>query len=290
MADQKSNSPEIKPPWLKVRAGGNKKYLEVQSLLRQYNLHTVCQEANCPNRGECFSAGTATFLIMGPNCTRHCTFCNVTPGTICPIDQDEPDNVARAVDILGLNHAVITSVTRDDLTDGGAMHFARVIEAIRELSRKITIEVLTPDFKGNREDIKTVLEARPDVFNHNIETVPQLYDEVRPQADYRRSLGVLEFASARGTSAVKSGVMVGLGETLPELYRTFEDLASAGVEYLTIGQYLAPSGKHHPVIKYYHPREFESLAASAAGCGIKSIFSAPLVRSSYHAAEQFRRQ
>lgn len=286
--ETKSKIKNTKPPWLKVKACGNSKYLEVQSLLKKYNLHTVCQEANCPNRGECFSSGTATFLIMGPNCTRNCTFCNVTHGNMTPLDDQEPAHVARTVAILDLEHAVITSVTRDDLPDGGAGQFAAVIVAIRELERPVTVEVLTPDFRGRLEHVKTVLDARPDVFNHNVETVPRLYRGVRPGADYHRSLDVLKYASDDGRAGVKSGLMVGLGESKDELYEVFTDMNTAGVEYLTIGQYLSPSKKHHPVIKYYHPAEFDDLAAKARETGIKSVFSAPLVRSSYHAREQYR--
>ncbi|PKK83425.1 MAG: lipoyl synthase [candidate division Zixibacteria bacterium HGW-Zixibacteria-1] len=279
-----------KPPWLKVRACGNHKYLEVQSLLKEHNLHTVCQEANCPNRGECFSSGTATFLIMGPNCTRNCSFCNVTPGQAAPIEDEEPARVARTVEILGISHAVITSVTRDDLPDGGAGQFAKVIRAIRELKRDISIEVLTPDFKGIFDQVGIVLDAGPDIFNHNVETVPRLYRTVRPGAVYRRSLEVLRYAADDARAAVKSGLMVGLGETEAELLEVFADLHTAGVAFLTIGQYLSPSKKHHPVIRYYHPSEFEALASKARETGIKSVFSGPLVRSSYHAGEQYRQQ
>ncbi len=288
MTESKFHIPQNKPSWLKVKACGNRKYLEVQTLLKEYNLHTVCQEANCPNRGECFSAGTATFLLMGPNCTRSCTFCNVTHGNIRPPDSNEPAHIARAVDLLDLRHAVITSVTRDDLPDGGAGQFAAVIKAIRELGKSITIEVLTPDFMGRRRDVLTVLDARPDVFNHNVETVPRLYPEVRPQADFNRSLEVLRTASESDGIAVKSGLMVGLGETKGELADVFGRLRSVGVQYLTIGQYLAPSRFHHPVIKYYHPSEFNELEAAARKAGIEHVFSAPLVRSSYHAMKQFR--
>lgn len=290
MLRSNQNSVAIKPPWLKVRACGNEKYLQVQSILRRHHLRTVCEEANCPNRGECFSSGTATFLIMGPNCTRNCTFCNVTHGPIMPLDPEEPKNVARSVKIMELNYAVVTSVTRDDLLDGGASHFARVIEAIRAEDKNTKIEVLTPDFEGRREDVKAVLMARPDVFNHNVETVPRLYKQIRPQADYRRSLEVLRIAADCGGVLVKSGLMVGVGETAGEIIQVFKDLSAVGVECLTIGQYLAPSRKHHPIEKYYAPPEFDGLAEQAFECGIKSIFSAPLVRSSYHAGELYRKQ
>ncbi len=276
-----------KPSWLKVKACGNKKYLEVQALLKKHDLHTVCQEANCPNRGECFSAGTATFLIMGPNCSRNCAFCNVHHAKCSPLDPSEPANIARTVEILKLKYAVVTSVTRDDLIDGGAAHFAQVIEAIRQLSFDCGIEVLTPDFLGVEKDIFTVLDACPDIFNHNVETVPRLYDTVRPQADYHRSLSVLKTVADYGKTAVKSGIMVGLGEMPEELTELFDDLKAAGVQMLTIGQYLSPSKEHHPVIKYYHPDEFKEFALMARKAGLDKVFSGPLVRSSYHAEEQY---
>jgi len=281
---EKMNS---KPPWLKVRPCGDKRYLEVRSLLKEHNLHTVCQEANCPNRGECFSSGTATFLILGPNCTRNCRFCNITHGNLSAIDKYEPENIARTIDILGIKHAVITSVTRDDLPDGGAGQFAAVIKTVRALGKNITIEVLTPDFKGSCENVEKVIMAAPDVFNHNIETVPRLYKSVRPGANYNRSLVVLGVAAKAKKSAIKSGLMVGLGETETELIRVFADLKSAGVDYLTIGQYLPPSKDHYPVIKYYHPLEFSRLAVKAKQSGIKSVLSGPLVRSSYHAEKLY---
>ena len=279
-----------KPSWLKVRACGDKKYLEVLSLIKDNHLHTVCQEANCPNRGECFSSGTATFMILGRHCTRNCRFCNVAHGKADPVDVDEPVHVARAVAILGLKHAVITSVTRDDLPDGGAGQFAAVIRAIRQASPATTVEVLTPDFRGDHDSLRLVFEARPDVFNHNLETVPRLYRQVRPGADYRRSLEVLRAGAAFGIEAVKSGLMVGLGELVDELDDVFGDLAAHGVGYLTIGQYLTPSAAHHPIEKYYTPEEFTDLARRARAAGLKSVFSGPLVRSSYHAGEQFRPQ
>jgi len=282
--------PIAKPPWLKVKAYGNKKYLEVRTLSKEHNLHTVCQEANCPNRGECFTSGTATFLIMGPNCSRNCSFCNVTHSACQPLDSTEPDNVARTVELLKLKHAVITSVTRDDLPDGGANHFRSVIKCLKRLDQDLTIEVLTPDFQGVEADIETVLSAEPDVFNHNIETVPRLYKTVRPQANYAQSLKVLKFASEYNHSIVKSGLMVGLGEQMDELDQVFIDLSKNGVVMLTIGQYLAPSLSHHPVISYYHPDQFDQLAIMAREAGIKSVFSGPLVRSSYHAGHQFRQQ
>ena len=275
-----------KPDWLKVKAFGGKKYLEVMSLIKENNLHTVCQEANCPNRGECFTSGTATFLIMGPNCTRNCRFCDIATGKTTPLDPTEPLRVARAVKLMKLEHAVITSVNRDDLPDGGAIQFVRVIRTLRRQDNKLTIEVLTPDFRGNEEAILAVLDASPDVYNHNVETVPRLYRTVRPAAKYEQSLRLLELISGQHVS-VKSGLMVGLGETVTELEQVFKDMRQVGVEFLTIGQYLSPSKKHHPVIKYYSPSEFDQLADSARRCGIENVYSGPLVRSSYHAGEKF---
>ena len=277
-----------KPPWLRRKLPTGPVYEQVRALIRNGELHTVCQEANCPNRGECFSSGTATFLIMGPNCTRRCRFCNVAGGAVGQLDREEPQRVAKTVKIMKLKHAVVTSVTRDDLPDGGAGHFAEVIRAIRARCPGTTIEVLTPDFKGALPALNAVFAERPEVFNHNLETVKRLYPEVRPQAVYARSLAVPAAARAYGDMVVKSGLMVGLGETVEELADAFDDLAHAGVESLTIGQYLAPSKNHHPVVKYYHPDEFSSLAVVATKAGIRQVFAGPLVRSSYHAGEQFR--
>lgn len=289
MAGMERHRETGKPPWLKVTACGGRRYLEVLSLIREKHLHTVCQEANCPNRGECFSSGTATFMILGRDCTRRCTFCNVRHGRPSAVDPAEAERVAEAASVLELRHVVVTSVTRDDLDDGGAEHFARVIGELRVRCPGASVEVLTPDFKGVEKDIETVLRAGPEVFNHNVETVPELYGEVRPGADYDCSLGVLRSASAAGAAAVKSGVMVGLGESRAQLLRVFRDLQAAGVQYLTIGQYLSPSRAHHPVIRYYHPSEFDDLAAAAEGAGIEHVYSGPLVRSSYHAGEQYFR-
>ncbi len=225
---------------------------------------------------------------MGPNCTRNCRFCNVKGGAVYELDPKEPSRVAEAVKIMKLKHAVVTSVTRDDLPDGGAEHFAEVIRAVRAESPGTTIEVLTPDFKGSSEALNTVFAESPEVFNHNVETVKRLYPDVRPQAVYERSLAVLASARAFGSMVVKSGLMVGLGETEDELNTTFYDLNKAGVESLTIGQYLAPSKKHYPIKKYYHPDEFKSMAEMAELAGIRHVFAGPLVRSSYNAAEQFK--
>jgi lipoic acid synthetase len=273
-----------RPPWLKVKAFGGEKYLKVRSELRGLKLHTVCEEANCPNRGECFSSGTATFLLLGPACTRNCRFCNVLGGSPQPVDPQEPDRVAEMARRLKLRHVVVTSVTRDDLPDQGAGQFALTIRKIRRTLPEASIEVLTPDFGGREELLSIVLSERPDVFNHNVETVPELYGAVRPQADYRRSLEVLKsVARFPGESIVKSGLMVGLGESVDQLEAVFADLATVGTEVLTIGQYLAPSKAHHPIDRYYHPQEFAALAQTARRSGIPTVVAAPLVRSSYKA-------
>lgn len=270
-----------KPSWLTVRPFAGSRFSEVAGLLKSQGLFTVCQEANCPNRGECFNRGTATFLIMGPTCTRDCRFCNVRPGRSQPLNPTEPDLVAEAVARMGLKHAVVTSVTRDDLTDGGSAHFAATIRAIRRQSPNCTIEVLTPDFRGSKEALATVLDALPNVFNHNVETVPRLYPAVRPSADYRRSLDVLTGAAGFGKVAVKSGLMVGLGESVEELRQVFADLSKASVSLLTIGQYLSPSAAHYPVDRFVRPEEFDRLATLAKEAGISHVFAGPLVRSSY---------
>ncbi len=275
-----------KPSWLKVTAFGGSDFNRVSSLLKTYGLNTVCQEANCPNRGECFNRGTATFLILGPLCTRNCRFCDVRPGRPPQPDPDEPYRVAEAARQLALTYVVVTSVTRDDLPDGGAGQFAATIRAIREALPKSRVEVLTPDFKGVVRALDIVMAAKPDVFNHNLETVPRLYADVRPGADYRRSLKLLSDARLRFGAMTKSGVMVGLGETSEELQKVFDDLAANHVSLLTIGQYLSPSRDHLPVERYVPPEEFDALAEMAKSSGIKKVFSAPLVRSSYHADEQ----
>lgn len=270
-----------KPPWLKVKGFGGEKFNGVAGLLKQYGLNTVCQAANCPNRGECFSRGTATFLILGPLCTRNCRFCDVQPGKPGYPDPSEPSRVAAAALKLKLRHVVVTSVTRDDLPDGGANQFAEAIRAIRGHLPASTIEVLTPDFKDARGALDAVMEAGPDVFNHNLETVPRLYAPVRPGADYQRSLELLRDAHDRFSAITKSGLMVGLGETTEELEDVFIDLAKHHVSVLTIGQYLSPSKEHLPVARYVPPDEFDHLAELARAAGIRRVFSGPLVRSSY---------
>lgn len=255
-------------------------------LLEELDLHTVCQSAKCPNRGECFSDGTATFLIMGGVCTRNCRFCAVESRVPEPLDADEPRRVAEAAARMGLRHVVITTVTRDDLDDGGAAHFVAVIEAVRDTLPETTIEVLTSDFGGNLDSVATVAAALPDVFNHNVETVPRLYPEVRPEADYRRSLAVLEHVrTLQPNVPTKSGLMLGLGETEAEVVEVLADLRGHGVSMVTLGQYLRPSPAHLPVAEFVEPSAFDTLADEARRLGFTAVASAPFVRSSYHAGE-----
>lgn len=275
-----------RPHWLKVKLPTGANFHQVNQLVRNSNLSTVCQSARCPNIGECWSRKTATFMIMGDICSRNCGFCAVTPGKTRPLDPQEPELVAKAVKELNLRYAVITSVTRDDLKDGGAGHFAAVITAIRELTPGCKIEVLIPDFGGQEQPLQTVLAAGPDVLNHNLETVPRLYKTVRPQAIYERSLELLQRA-ARAGALTKSGIMVGLGETLAEIEQTMDDLIAVGCRMLTIGQYLPPSKNHLPVTRFYSPDEFEQLRSTGLGKGFLQVEAGPLVRSSYHADEQF---
>jgi lipoic acid synthetase len=281
-----------KPHWLRRRLPNGPEYEQVRALIDKGRLHTVCQEAACPNQFECFSNHTATFLIMGDRCTRNCRFCNVESGRVPePLDADEPARVAEAVEQLGLHYVVITSVTRDDLTDGGAGHFAATIHEIRKRRPDSVIEVLVPDFMGDATALRTVLDAGPDVLNHNIETVARLYPQVRPQAVYQRSLALLEAASRyRPAIPPKSGLMVGLGETLQEIRQTLSDLQQSGCRYLTIGQYLQPTTDHLPVRRYVTPEEFEQLGKIARGMGFEAVASGPFVRSSYHAQEMHCRQ
>jgi lipoic acid synthetase len=253
----------------------------VSGLLNDLHLNTVCQEANCPNRGECFNRGTAVFLLMGPVCTRNCGFCNVQTGKPKPLDPQEPNRVAEASRRMSLRHVVITSVTRDDLVDGGAAHFAETVLAVRSALPKATIEILTPDFRGSEDSLRIVMSARPDVFNHNVETVPRLYPRVRPSADYTRSLTLLKSASAYDRTLIKSGLMVGLGETSAELEQVFRDLAESHVSLLTIGQYLSPSSTHLPIARFVPPEEFDEYRLMGERAGIASVFAGPLVRSSY---------
>ena len=274
------------PPWLRLKAAKPEVVGSMEAKLRGWNLGTVCQSAHCPNLGECFSRGTATFMILGTVCSRRCRFCAVEKGTPGPPDPEEPKRVARATKAMGLKYVVITSVTRDDLADGGAGHFAETIRCIRQDCPGAKVEVLVPDFQGSEAAIREVCDARPDVFNHNVETVPRLYETVRPQADYRRSVDVLAYAAARGLPT-KSGLMLGLGETAREIWETLVDLRRAGCSYLTLGQYLAPSVRHLPVDRYVTPEEFERWGQTARAMGFEEVASGPLVRSSYRAEALF---
>jgi lipoic acid synthetase len=280
---------EKKPEWLRKKFIMNPNVAVVEGVLGELGLNTVCREALCPNCRECFTAGTATFIMMGTNCTRNCSFCNVRNGPPQPLDPNEPSRVALAVAELGLRYAVITSVTRDDLPDGGAAHFAEVIRAVGDASPQTAVEVLIPDFQGDEAALSVVAAANPAVISHNIETVAPLYPEVRPQADYRRSLKLLEnIKRANPRVRSKSGVMLGLGETRGQLLELFDDLRDAGCELLTIGQYLAPSGNHHPVVEYVHPDMFNEYGEIAQRKGFSCVASAPFVRSSYRAGEALR--
>jgi len=277
------------PPWLKKRLPAPEQTERVRDLLAELNLNTVCREAHCPNRGECYAHGTATFMLLGRICTRNCRFCAIETGVPGPPDPEEPERVAEGTRRLGLRHVVVTSVTRDDLPDGGSAQFAGTIRAIHD-GTSASVEVLTPDFRGVREDLARVFDAGPDIFNHNVETVPRLYDAVRPEADYDRSLRVLARAAAHpGVPVVKSGLMLGLGETAQEVRRTLEDLLEAGCRAVTLGQYLAPSPAHHPVVEFVPPDEFDRLSEMALEMGFGAAVSGPFVRSSYRAAEVARR-
>ncbi len=291
---EKRNRPDNpiqrKPPWIRVKAPTSPRYREVQKLMRDLNLNTVCEEAACPNIGECWSKKHATIMIMGDTCTRACAFCNVATGMPAPLDPMEPANVAVALGGLGLEHVVITSVDRDDLPDGGAAHFAEVIRRIRAAAPATTIEILTPDFKDKPGALATICDAPPDVFNHNLETVPRLYPSIRPGARYFTSLALLhDYKRANPTGFTKSGLMVGLGETREEVGQVMDDLRAADVDFLTIGQYLQPTAKHAAIDRFVTPDEFESYASLARGKGFLLVSSTPLTRSSYHAGDDFRR-
>lgn len=275
------------PEWIKVRAHKGEHYRELQQLMTERRLHTVCEEAHCPNIYDCWNRRTATFMILGAVCTRACRFCAVTSGRPTELDLGEPWRVADSVAQLSLRHAVITSVDRDDLGDGGSGIFARTIRAIRHRSPQTSIEVLTPDFQGNEEAIRTVTEAGPDIFNHNTETVPRLYARIRPKAVYERSLALLRTVKRLSPETVtKSGVMVGLGESTEELLRVFQDMRDHDIDVLTVGQYLRPSRKHAPVDRYYRPEEFDGLRERALAMGFEHVEAGALVRSSYHADDQ----
>lgn len=284
-----TNLKERKPRWIRAQFPGGERYGEIVQLLRDETLNTVCQEAHCPNIGECFNRGTATFMILGDTCTRACGFCAVTSGRPAPIDWMEPSRLAAAVERLGLAYVVITSVNRDDVADGGAQIFASCIELIRRRSPETAVEVLIPDFVGNWDALATVLEAAPTVLNHNVETVRRLYPRVRFQARYERSLELLQRASQwQPHTPTKTGFMLGLGERRDEVSALLRDLRGVNVDLLTVGQYLRPSVKHLPVVRYAPPEEFESIREEALSLGFRHVESGPMVRSSYHADEQAR--
>jgi len=281
--------PHRRPDWIRVKAPTGETYHQLQELMRRTSLHTVCEEAGCPNMGECWGSGTATFLMLGEICTRSCRFCDVKHGRPAPLDWDEPERVAEAVKVMELKHAVITSVNRDEREDGGAPIFAAVIRRIHELVPGCSVEVLIPDFKASIPALKMVMDARPEILNHNVETVPSLFKKVQPQDHYEWSEAVLRNAKVLDPDVqTKSGVMVGLGETIPELKAVMRDLRDWGVDILTIGQYLQPSRRHLPIERYYTLAEFAELKEYGLSIGFRWVESAPLVRSSYHAAEQVR--
>ncbi|GAP07993.1 MAG TPA: lipoyl synthase [Anaerolinea thermolimosa] len=282
-------TPIRRPSWIRVRAPSGETFEWLQNLMRQKTLHTVCEEAGCPNMGECWGSGTATFLMMGDICTRTCGFCDIKHGRPQALDLSEPERVAQAVKAMNLKHAVITSVNRDERRDGGAPVFAMVIRRIREIHPGCSIEVLIPDFKGSAEALRIVMDARPEILNHNVETVPRLFKLVQPQDRYEWAQATLTHAKQMDPDVLtKSGIMVGLGETMEEIKDVMRDLRSWGVEILTIGQYLQPSRQHLPIARYYHPDEFAELKEFGLEIGFRWVESGPLVRSSYHAAEQVR--
>ena len=291
---EKRNRPDNpiqrKPAWIRVKAPTSPVYRETRDIVRENGLHTVCEEAGCPNIGECWAKKHATFMIMGDTCTRACAFCNVATGTPMPLDPMEPVNIGSAAAKLGLEHIVITSVDRDDLDDGGAAHFAEVIARIREFAPGTTVEILTPDFKDKPGAPEVVAEAKPDVFNHNLETVPRLYPTIRPGARYFTSLELLHRAKKLDPNVfTKSGLMVGLGESREEVHQVMDDLRAADVDFLTIGQYLQPTPKHAAIDRFVTPEEFEAYASAARGKGFLMVAATPLTRSSYHADTDFAR-
>ncbi len=287
-AHKPDNASPPRPDWIRVKAPNSAEYLETRELMRGLKLHTVCEEAACPNIGECWKQKHATFMIMGATCTRACAFCNVATGRPDALDASEPDHVAEAVAKMGLHHVVVTSVDRDDLADGGAEHFAKVIRAIRKAAPDCSIEILTPDFMKKPGAVEVVVEARPDVFNHNLETVPRLYTSIRPGARYFTSLNLLKRVKELDeTIFTKSGLMAGLGEGREEIAQVMDDLRAADVDFLTIGQYLQPTPKHAAIDRYVTPQEFESYATLARAKGFSMVSSSPLTRSSHHAGEDF---
>jgi len=271
-----------KPAWLKLNVQGDSNTVHVKNLIRNLNLHTVCHEANCPNRMECFARRTATFMILGRNCTRNCTFCNVTRNKPDPVDPNEPENVAKAVQTLNLRHAVVTSVTRDDLPDQGANQFAEIVRQIKKYNPETTVELLIPDMSGREELLDIILETEPDVLNHNIETIPEFYPKVRPAANFMRSIRVLGYAKSKGFKT-KSGIMVGFGEKEEQVVKAFKALREVDCDMLTVGQYLQPTKQHIKVTEYVTPEQFERYKDIALEMGFKRVNSGPLVRSSYHA-------
>jgi len=279
-----------KPSWLKVRAPMSKEYKNIVRMMRELNLNTVCEEASCPNIGDCWKQGSATFMILGRVCTRTCAFCDVATGRPDAVDANEPVNLAKAVAQIGLKHVVITSVNRDDLKDGGAGHYAAVIRELKARQPEVTIEILTPDFQRKPDScLNTIMDSSPDIFNHNLETVPRLYRSVRPGARYFTSLRLLQRAKEIDPSVVtKSGIMLGLGEQRDEVLQVLDDMREANIDILTIGQYLRPSEKHHPVMKYWTPEEFDEFKYMAEKKGFGMVASGPLVRSSFHADEVFK--
>jgi lipoic acid synthetase len=283
-----TEKPLRKPSWIRAKSPAGPAVQRLKKVLRANQLHTVCEEASCPNLGECFAHGTATFLIMGDICTRRCPFCDVAHGRPDPLDENEPRQLALTVKMMGLSHVVITSVDRDDLRDGGASHFVACIQSVRASNPKTRIEILVPDFRGRMERALQILrQAPPDVFNHNLETVPRLYRKVRPGSDYQWSLDLLEgFKHAHAEIPCKSGLMLGLGETIAEVEQVMQDMRAHGVEMLTLGQYLQPSKHHLPIDRFVHPDEFERLRESADRLGFSHVASGPMVRSSYHADRQ----
>ena len=280
--------PERKPEWFKIRLPSGSTFKQTEHIVKSQRLHTVCESAACPNRGECWSAGTATFMILGDVCTRACKYCDVITGRPKGQDEDEPRRVAEAIQAMGVKFAVITSVTRDDLPDGGSTVFARTVEEIRKLNPGCGVEVLVPDFLGNRVAVQRVFQVRPDVFGHNMETVPRIFSKIRPKATYDRSLSILQEAKQFGLK-IKTGLMLGLGETREELQEVFQMFVNVGMDVLTLGQYLRPSSWHVPIERYVTPEEFRELGQLAKGMGIPLVHSGPLVRSSYH-AEQILKQ
>jgi len=279
----------VKPVWLRRKLPDAEALKKMRGLLQRFALNTVCEGALCPNQGECFGQGTATFLILGRTCTRNCTFCAIPSEEHPPApDPGEPDRIAQAAAELGLTHVVITSVTRDDLEDGGSSHFAQTVKALKKRNPQIVVEVLIPDFQGSPTALEKVVESDPDIINHNLETVPRLYPEVRPQAMYSRSIDLLKMVKGFNPGKItKSGLMLGLGEEKEEVLQVMANLRSVSCDLLTLGQYLQPSGRHHPVVRYIPPEEFEELRREGEEMGFRGVFSAPLVRSSFHAAEVF---